>query len=88
MNANTDLFGEPITATPAKRFAARGYAAPPGTGPAGKTCRDCDNYARRRSAKTYLKCWLMRDVWTGGPGTDIKAKSPACRFFNKQSITT
>ena len=29
----------------------------------------------------------MRAVWTGGPGTDIKAKSPACRFFNKPSTT-
>lgn len=56
-----------------------GYAAPPGTGPAGETCKTCANYTHRDNvAGSYRKCWLMRDVWTGGPGTDILARSPAC----------
>jgi hypothetical protein len=30
-------------------------------------------------AKTYLKCELMKAYWTGGAGSDIKARAPACR---------
>lgn len=60
-----------------------GYAEPPGTGPAGKTCRDC---AHKRTmtntgSKSWIKCELMRRAWTNGPGTDIRAGSPACRRF-------
>jgi hypothetical protein len=54
------------------------YAALPGTGPAGETCGSCKNIVRRQWDKIYLKCGLCRDRWTKGPGTDIKARSPAC----------
>jgi hypothetical protein len=57
----------------------RGYAAPPGSGPAGETCRSC---AHRRILNTYghnwHKCGLLEHRWTRGPGTDIRLKSPAC----------
>lgn len=61
----------------------RGYGGTPGRGPAGETCRSCRNYAHNhgsegRSSKGYPKCWLMEPIWTNGPGTDIKARSPAC----------
>lgn len=60
----------------------RGYAATPGTGPQGETCRSCKHYAHNRGSegrsKPYPKCGLMRPLWTNGPGTDIKARSPAC----------
>lgn len=62
---------------------AAGYAAPPGTGPAGETCGSCGHLARRRFAKVYLKCGLMEAHWTGGTGTDVRAKSPACRNWTK-----
>ena len=72
-----DLFGDPILAPPRQRKA--GYIAQPGTGPADETCRSCDHYCRVGGhAKVYLKCGLMRDRWTNGAGTDIKAGSPAC----------
>lgn len=60
-----------------------GYPAPPGSGPTGQTCRSCKNYTYNdsRTARLYRKCGLMRAVWTGGPGTDIKAGSPACQFW-------
>ena len=29
-------------------------------------------------AKTYLKCELRRGTWTGGYGTDVRAKDMAC----------
>lgn len=62
--------------TPAKKNS--GYAAPPGTGPSGETCKTCKHLFRKRLAGTYLKCWLMSAVWTGGARTDVKASSPAC----------
>lgn len=63
----------------------RGYAAAPGTGPSDQTCRSCGNYAHNRGSegrsKPYPKCWLMVKFWTNGPGTDIKAKSLACKHW-------
>jgi hypothetical protein len=56
----------------------RGYAAIPGTGPAGETCGSCAHMVRRRLGGVYRKCGLMRAQWTGGAKTDIKATSPAC----------
>lgn len=85
---STDLFGEaPVQPTPVqikrrRESQPRGYPAMPGTGPEGKCCKDCANYVIRSLAKDYRKCLLMRAVWTGGPGTDIRARSPACSKFS------
>jgi len=57
----------------------RGHAAQPGTGPEGETCGTCQHLYRNRLAKTYLKCELMQLYWTGGRGSDVRAKDPACR---------
>lgn len=61
----------------------RGHAAPPGTGPAGEFCRTCEHYTLRQFSKTYRKCGLMRDAWSGGPKTDIRASDPACKRWEK-----
>lgn len=53
------------------------YAAAPGTGPAGETCGSCKHCHRAWNGR-YRKCELVRTLWTGGPGTDVKARSPAC----------
>lgn len=60
-----------------------GYAAQPGTGPADKTCRDCKHKHSlgRYGGKQFIKCELRRATWTGGEGTDILARSPACSKF-------
>lgn len=63
----------------------RGHAAQPGTGPKGETCGSCTNLHRTRLAKTYLKCELRRSTWTGGGGTDVRAKDPACSFWAVKS---
>lgn len=55
-----------------------GYAAAPGTGPRGETCKTCRHTFANQQAKTYWKCGLMRRVWTGGRKTDILVRSPAC----------
>jgi hypothetical protein len=76
----TDLFGAPVQPPPKR--GANGYAAPPGSGPAGKTCRDCAAYVSvQHNTRRYPKCARMRAHWTRGPGSDIKAASPACRLF-------
>lgn len=61
----------------------RGHAAPPGSEPAGETCKTCNHYTLRQWARTYRKCGLMRAKWTGGGGSDIRAKDPACKFWEK-----
>lgn len=62
-----------------------GHAAPLGTGPDGETCRSCLHYCVvRPGANTYRKCGLMRDEWTHGPGTDIRARDAACRCWEAQ----
>lgn len=85
-----DLFGQeiesPLPSIPGARKPTRpnGYAAPPGTGPAGETCKTCQHYCRTGGhAKHYLKCGRTRHAWTHGPGTDIKAGAPACKFWEK-----
>ncbi len=62
----------------------RGYAASPGTGPAGETCGSCEHHHRNQMAKTYHKCALMRAIWTGGAKTDILVRSPACSKWEKE----
>lgn len=81
-----DLFGLDRALTPRERKGLkrsgpvpRGYVAPPGTGPAGETCGSCKHLYRNRMAKTYLKCSLNRARWTGGGGSDVRARSPACQ---------
>ncbi len=57
----------------------RGYYAPPGTGPAGETCKTCAHIVMRGNVTgRYLKCLRARGKWTGGRKSDILAGSPAC----------
>jgi hypothetical protein len=87
MSENFDLFGPaPKQVLPQKRgFGSthkRGYAALPGSGPNGKTCRDCAHYRRvQGGARKFPKCGLMERYWTSGAGTDIRAGAPACARF-------
>jgi hypothetical protein len=41
---------------------------------------------RRRFARAYLKCALMEAVWTGGAGTDVRARDPACSKFHPKPL--
>ena len=64
----------------AKQLKRRGHAAQPGTGPAGETCKTCHHLARNvmYSGKAFSKCELEKARWTGGTGTDIRQRDPAC----------
>lgn len=65
----------------------KGHADMPGTGPTDQTCGTCGYYARvEYHDKVYRKCGLMKPYWTHGPGTDIRAKDPACTWW--RSATT
>lgn len=85
-----DLFGNPVSeeqlpTAPGvgarKATQAKGYVARPGSGPTGETCGTCCHLARISRGRVYLKCALARAAWTHGPGSDIRAKSPACRLW-------
>lgn len=56
----------------------RGYAAPPGGGPAGETCATCEHIVRYLR---FRKCDLRRRAWSHGRGTDILATAPACKSW-------
>lgn len=79
-----DLFGEvpAIAAKPVhgKHYCEpRGYAMPPGSGPAGETCGTCQNLTRAQyTAGRYYKCALAKSLWTHGRKTDVLVHSPAC----------
>lgn len=62
----------------------RGHAWKPGTGPAGETCKTCKHYYVRRWAGTFRKCLLMKPHWTNGPRTDIRARDPACKKWERR----
>jgi hypothetical protein len=82
-----NLFGEEVAIErPRKTPKPKGHAAPPGSGPAGETCRTCEHYTRRHFHDyVHRKCGLMKARWTKGPGSDIRAKDPACRLWVKAS---
>lgn len=65
----------------------RGYFAPPGTGPAGETCRTCKHrvVSGTGSGKTFPKCGLNRAKWTSGRGSDILVSAPACRVWESNT---
>ena len=90
-----DMFGNEITVDEARRMLKakskpqkRGYAAPPGTGPEGETCKTCTHYRIvGGGSRSFPKCNLVRAGWTHGHGTDILAKAPACREWEPRIKT-
>lgn len=58
-----------------------GYAAEPGTGPPGETCGTCQHHHVSSLSKDYHKCRLGSD--SGGPGTDIRVRAPACSKWER-----
>lgn len=93
--SDLDLFGKPIVGPindtplrpikkPRKPTKKNGYAARPGSGPKDKTCKTCIfKTGRTNGGKVYIKCYLTRASWTGGPGSDILAGAAACKFYQE-----
>lgn len=84
-----DAAASRVAGKPAKRkpTVKNGYAAPPGTGPEGETCKTCAHKVRcgNYGGKSFLKCNLRKATWTSGEGTDILARTPACNKWEKAS---
>lgn len=84
-----DLLGDTVTENVSearrKPTEPKGYAGQPGRGPAGETCGSCRHKRStgRATARRYWKCAVIEHHWTGGPGTDIRTRSPACQFWEK-----
>jgi len=83
-----DLFGVAIKTPPKPNgMTANGYAAQPGGGPPGETCGSCEFKIKvGRGRKAYWKCMKFHSPrtshqWSGSVSSDIRLKSPACRFW-------
>lgn len=83
-----DLFGQEviapvglISATGKKKRdeTPKGYAARPGSGPAGETCKTCASACR--TGGRYWKCAVIKHNWSRSYATDIRLKSPACSYW-------
>jgi hypothetical protein len=72
---------------PDRRQILAGMAYFPGTGPAGKTCGDCQHrgYRRKteRSTGTFYNCYACSQFkrLTGNHGPTVKAWWPSCKYF-------
>ena len=76
--------GEPAKPRGKHYVEPRGYAAPPGTGPAGETCDTCEHVRRIVMGKAFHKCALAKEKWTHGRKTDVLARSPACSKWEER----
>jgi len=96
MSGYVNIFGEPVdipgAAVPVsgnrkkrKDPEPRGHYRPKGTGPAGETCGSCKHLYRNQMAKTYLKCGRAKAIWTGGRGSDVRARDAACEGWEEKS---
>ena len=65
-----------------RRVKLGGHAAIPGSGPAGETCGSCSHAVCKVLAKRYWKCGLAKARWTGGGGTDVRLRDPACEKWS------
>jgi len=81
--SQSTLFGCPEQYEPERKT---GHAGKPGRGPEGETCGTCGQRrrVRTRGDSVFQKCWLCYDQWTGGGGTDIRCKDPACEYWEKE----
>lgn len=59
---------------------ANGYAAKPGTGPAGESCGTCANCRMRHlsAQRRVYKCALAMSGWNSSRSSDVLIHSPAC----------
>jgi hypothetical protein len=94
MAPTRDLIGQIIPDAPAEHDGAqkrkptqpKGYAARPGSGPAGETCGTCAHYLRVEGGnRAFPKCALMRRHWTHGPGSDIRRAAAACEKWERRA---
>jgi hypothetical protein len=59
------------------------YAAPPGTGPVGRTCHFCAFLTYSGHNTKHPKCGKTN--YTHGDATTIRTSTPACRLFEERA---
>ena len=71
----------------AARLKRRGHAGQPGAGPEGETCKSCRWIEGVWGGnKRFSKCsHHLAPRRTGGPGTDIRQRDPACERWEAAS---
>lgn len=74
----TDLLGQPVRPRGKHYVEPRGYAARPGGGPKGETCRTCRHKAVLRP---IAKCLAAQAKWTRSRASDILLRAPACEMW-------
>lgn len=81
-----DLFGQEVRLIAKRGRHVTGYAAPPGTGPAGETCKTCRHKrtASNTGRKSWIKCYHPLAYRSSCTATDIKAGSPACKHWERR----
>ena len=84
MKLKGELFEDWVPPPPKPR--KRGHAGIPGNGPDGETCKTCKHLVRKLMAKTYMKCALTEAKWTGGAGSDVRVRDPACDFWEAKKV--
>jgi hypothetical protein len=74
-----------IDGWPSKANALPGMAHFAGTGPGGKTCRDCvfRGYYREHGVKKHYGCQKFKSL-TGNNGPVVQSDWPACRHFEQK----
>ncbi len=98
----SDLFGNPVerppsspSMSPEERRRLRERTTNPKArasglpGPSGEKCKTCIHAKANtmRSRKRFYKCAIAQRKATGGPGTDIRLKDPACSRHEKKEKT-
>lgn len=81
-----DLFGQEARLIAKPGAHVTGYAAPPGTGPAGETCKTClhKRTTSNGGSRTWIKCRHPLAYRSACSATDIKAGSPACKHWESK----
>lgn len=77
----TLIGGQELAKPTTRRYQpAQGYAAAPGTGPAGEACASCAHCRARKLNGNWrvYKCVLLLASWDRTRATDILLRSPAC----------
>lgn len=87
-----------IEGVPSRDQAIPGMAYFAGTGPDGKTCKDCEHRGYYRQSEKWSEernCWVTNSYrvqkcaqfksMTGRHGADVAADCRACKYFQQKS---
>ena len=77
--AEKDMLGD----VPQKKLGI-GYAGTPGKGPTGETCGTCTYCRANGHSRKFWKCRHERGYVSFSEASDIRRKTPACEFWERE----